>query len=60
VPIHNVERFHCPRCGFITEDPGEIKWIKEHGEKCPVCRDGKTKLWSITKKEGIEMKYHKS
>lgn len=43
--IEKVERFCCKRCGYITEDPLRIRFIKEHHEYCPACDDGKPAVW---------------
>jgi len=44
MPIEKVERFHCRKCGYITETPHIVHDIKMGG-KCPACQDGKSIMW---------------
>ena len=37
MPIENVERFYCRRCGYMTEHAYTIELIKKNGGKCPAC-----------------------
>ena len=52
--IKKVERFICHSCGYITENPEQIKWIRKLGGKCPAC-GGKRKptIWTSKKDEHI-------
>ena len=50
-----VERFHCRRCDYITEDPDRIKMIRELRGKCPACQDGEGKGWTINYKNKIKL-----
>lgn len=50
--IEKVERFYCPRCGYITESRVTIGGIKKTGI-CPACQNGDIKEW--TNKERTNM-----
>jgi len=43
--IERVERFHCGRCGYITEYPPIVEQVKKTGI-CPACQNGKAKTWT--------------
>ncbi len=51
--ITKVERFHCRRCDYITEEPGTIELIRKTGT-CPACHNGRSKAYSMTHKEAME------
>ena len=42
--IEQVERFHCKRCDYVTENDYIIEQIKKKGV-CPACQNGKGKCW---------------